>query len=49
MPLSLKKEYEYGMVDWTARNKEFSEDNIRVSNKDGLPTSIQDKIQYTYK
>ena len=38
------------MADWNVRNKELSEDDICISTKDVLPTSVQyemeDKDEY---
>ena len=34
----------YDQADWTIRNKEFSECEISVETRYGLPTSMQDEI-----
>ena len=40
-PPSMKGEGYY-QADWTVRDKEFSENDIRVATRDELPTSMQD-------
>ena len=40
------KEDKYFQSDWANRDKLFNEYDIRVATKDGLPTSIQDKMEH---
>ena len=39
---------EYDQEDRAVLNKEFSEYDICVATKDGLPTSMQDELDYKY-
>ena len=45
LPPPLMKGQEYDDVDWAIHEKQFFDNQIHVSTKDGIPTSMQDEME----